>query len=408
MLNRRSFLQAGAIAAGSYFLPEFALGEDKQEKSCVFLWLGGGIASTEFINPIPDAPVEYRSVTGAINTKSGYQIGGSFTNLANISDKFTTVRSFKHKDGNHSTATGWMLSGVQMTSASEGSPQKDPSHGSMLSYYFGENNSNGVPTYVKINGIQYDAAAWLGGKYTGFENDEQGIKNLTLNISEEQFKRRLGIVGIIENGNNKKPGLNKDWSDLRDVASKVIMGNAGKAFNLKSEDEKFRNLYEIEKSLLGKSLLLARRLVEAGTKLSTIHYPGWDMHNTIAKDFPVRAAELDKFLTIFILDLEQRGLLKNTLVVVASEFSRTPKININAGRDHYPSCNSILLFGSNYGGKLIGTTDDKNSEITSNPFTPIDLNYTILNHFGIDKNYKMIDNLQRPRHFVDPEAKLIV
>lgn len=407
MLNRRSFLQAGAIAAGSYFLPEFALGEDKQEKSCVFLWLGGGIASTEFINPIPSAPVEYRSVTGAIDTKSGYQIGGSFTNLAGISDKFTTVRSFKHKDGNHSTATGWMLSGTQMTSASEGSPQKDPSHGSMLSYYFGENNGNGVPTYVKINNIQYDAAAWLGSKYTGFENDEQGIKNLTLSIKEEQFKRRLEIVSLVEK-NTEKRGLNKDWTDLRSVASKVIMGNAGKAFNLKSEDEKYRNLYDIEKSQLGKSLLLARRLVEAGTKLSTIHYGGWDMHNTIAKDFPVRAAELDKFLTVFILDLEQRGLLKNTLVVVASEFSRTPKINGLAGRDHWPGTNSLLLFGGNYGGNLIGTTDGNNSEVTSNPFEPKDLNCTILNHFGIDQHYKMVDNLARPRHFIEQEAKLII
>lgn len=406
MLSRRTFLQAGALTAGSLFLPESILGQEKKDKACILVWLGGGISATEFINPIPGAPVEFRSVTGAIDTKTGWQIGGSFTNLAQISDKFTAVRTFNHKDGNHSSATHWVLTGHPNLSGGEGSPQKEPSIGSIVSKIFGENNSEGVPSYVKVQQIQYDDAAWLGSRHTGFDNDEQGIKNLMLNVPEQQFKRRLDIANLIEK-NSANQGMMKDWSELRETAAKVVVGDAGKAFNLKLENSPWVQKYDIEKSQLGKSLLLSRRLVEAGTRFVTVHHGGWDMHNDIAQAFPTRAAELDLQLTNLVLDLESKGMLESTMVVVASEFSRTPKININAGRDHWPLLNSLLLFGGGYGGQLIGTTDSTASSPTSTPFTPKDLVYTILNHFDVRKGDKTIDNLQRPRYFIEDDARLI-
>lgn len=408
MFSRRTFIKAGAIAAGSLYLPESLLAQDRQEKACILVWLGGGISATEFINPIPDAPVEYRGVAGAITTKTGYQIGADFPLLAGISDRFTTVRSFNHKDGNHSSATHWLLTGHSNLTGGESSPQKEPSYGSIVSKILGENNPEGVPTYVKVNPIQYDDAAWLGSKFTGFDNDEQGIKNLKLNIPESSFKRRLEMANAIEKSAGNTVGPMKEWTELRNTASKVVVGSAAKAFDLTLEAPGWVRSYDIEKSGFGRSMLLARRLVEAGTRFVTLHHGGWDMHNTIAKDFPARAAEVDIHLTNLILDLESKGLLKSTMIVVASEFSRTPKINPQAGRDHWPGINSLILAGGDYGGNLIGTTDSTASTVTSQPFDPSDLAFTILNHFDVRKGDKTIDNQGRPRYFIEEQARLIV
>jgi uncharacterized protein (DUF1501 family) len=167
-------------------------------------------------------------------------------------------------------------------------------------------------------------------------------------------------------------------------------------------------MYEISSSGFGRSLLTARRLIENGCKFITLTNNGWDMHTDIEDGFKNRAVELDKMLSIFLQDMQERGLLKNTLVVVCSEFGRTPKINVSSGRDHWNSVNSLILAGSNYGDSVIGKTDEKATTVSDKPFVPMDLSYTILNHFGYSKDDVLIDNQKRPRFPVEKEAKLIV
>lgn len=372
----------------------------KQNKSVIFIWLGGGISSTEFINPIPDSPVEFRSVNGHVYTKSGYLLGNSFQKMASISNKFTTVRSFGHSDPNHATATHWMLTGHANIQGGESGPQKEPSNGSIVSRVYGENSISGSPTYVKLQKIQHDAAATLGNRYNGFDADEAGINNLTLNGTIDKLNNRLSLLNSME----------KDASSLsilRESATKIISNDVGKAFKLDLEPEDNRIKYNIAKSEFSKSLLLARRLVESGTLWVNIHTGGWDMHSDIGKAFPTPAADIDNGVYTLINDLDERGMLDSTLVVITTEFGRTYRINATAGRDHQANIVPLILAGGKYREGLIGTTDKNNSEVTSNKFSPIDLQYSILDHMGISKDMKAIDVIGRPKYFIANEARII-
>lgn len=409
-MKRRDFIKAGAILGISPTILK-AVDSKKEEKSCVYIFLGGGISHIEFLNPIPDAPVEYRSVTGAVKTKSGYEIGGSFTNLAKISKLFTSVRSLHHRDGNHYTATHWVNTGHVGSSIPEGGSQKEPSYGSFVAHKFNPNALNGIPNYVKVNQMPHDEAAWLGPKYMGYDSDAEATKNLKLSVSKDKFAQRISMLDKVNSlsfkqGNSQK--MFKDWEDTRKTAIDVITGDASKAFDLNLEDEKSKEMYKISSSGFGKSLLQARRLVENGCKFVTLTNNGWDMHQDILEGFKNRAAELDQMLAIFFQDMEERGLLKNTLVVVTSEFGRTVKINPSSGRDHFNSVNSIILAGSGYGDSLIGKTNSKASEIIDKPYMPEDLCHTILHHFGFEPNDVIVDNQKRPRYPIEKDSKLII
>lgn len=405
-MNRRSFIQTGLFTSLSPALLQ-AIERKNEEKTCVFIYLEGGITHVEFLNPIPDAPVEYRSLTGSIKTKSGWDIGGSFSNLAKISDKFTGVRSLKHPDGNHYTATHAVMTGHIAFNIAEGGNQKEPSFGSLVAQNSGD-NPNGVPTYVKTSSIRHDKAGWLGVRYDGFDYNNETIKNLALNIPEGRFNSRLGIMDLIDGqSKNRTDTLNKQWTDLKGTATKVLVGDAGKMLDVKNAEEKDKLYYGVDKSGFGRNLLIARRSLEAGAKFVTVQYGGWDMHSDLKMGFERNAVDLDIFLSAFILDLEQRGMLKNTLIVVCSEFGRTPKINQTGGRDHYPSVNSLILAGGNYSEGLIGTTDKNATSIIDGLVEPKDLCYTVLNHFNFDKSTTLVDSMRRPRHIIDDTAKII-
>lgn len=404
-LNRRTFLTT--TAASTLLGSKIGASVDKGEKSVIWIWLGGGASSTEFTNPIPDTTSEFRGINGAINTQGGYLIGADFPNLAKISDKYTTVRSFGHKDANHSSATHVLNTSHYNFTGGEGSPQKEPCYGSIASKFYGENTNIGVPNFVKLQPIQYDGAAWLGSKYTGFDNDENGIKSLKLNIPKEQFERRMSIIRSLEKSGSEKENLYKQWSDLRETANQIIAGKAGDAFNLLLSNDADRLKYNVDKSGLGKSFLLAKRLIEANSKFIQLTYGGWDLHSNIADGTKTLSRELDLYLTSFLTDLAESGRLENTLVVVATEFGRTFKLNVTSGRDHNPVITPLILAGGNYMGGLIGTTDKINSEITSNKYTNEDLAYTILNHLNIPKDYTVIDSQSRPRHIISNDAKII-
>ena len=187
----------------------------------------------------------------------------------------------------------------------------------------------------------------------------------------------------------------------------MIYGNTHIALDLKNEKEEEINKYNAGKSQFGKDCLTAKRLIKFGSQFVNINFGGWDMHNGIMDGFNSRGPELDYILSTLISDLKNE--LPNTLIVVASEFSRTFKINQNAGRDHMASTNSVLLAGGGYShGKLIGDTTADGSQVSSDELSPKDLSWTIFNHLGYNKDILLYDQQKRPHRMFDQQAQDII
>ena len=410
-MNRRKFNQT-LLAGGSSILlsPTISIGNDKkdnQEKSVIFIFLSGGISATEFINPVPNAPVEFRSVRGFAQMKNGEYLGGDFEKLASIGNELTIVRNMHHRDANHSSSTHWMMTsepGFQSTD------QKWPSHGSLLSHEFGPLDiKRGIPNYVRTRPIQYDEAAFLGASHIGMTADENGVGNLFPRVPEDRFDRRMDMMRTISQQSKLGGPVAEGWYDLKNQAADIIKGKAGAAFDLSKETPENIAKYNAKDSRFGKDLLLARRLIQAGVKFVTVNSGGWDNHNNIENAFSTKGGDLDSSVYTLIEDLRINELLDNTLIVITSEFSRTPKINANAGRDHYPSLNSLIFAGGGYNhGKVIGKTDNKASQVEGNSYDPKDLSWTIMDHFGVKKDLVIVDNSARPRHMFRAEAKNIL
>ena len=188
----------------------------------------------------------------------------------------------------------------------------------------------------------------------------------------------------------------------------MILGSSKDAFATDNESEATKALYGSEKANdIGEQMLLARRLVEHGTKFVTLHYGGWDMHSNISDALKKRVAPIDKAIGGFLQDLWDRGLNEKVLLVVTGEFGRT-KINANAGRDHWPAITPIMMAGGNYqSGRTIGEADRSYSPI-ENPVGPLDLQATLFDHFGIDGAIQRTDMSGRPRYLLEGEAKVIL
>ena len=407
-MNRREFLHAGIGAVGMSFWPALANADStKSSKSVIYVFLSGGISQIEFINPIPDAPIEFRSVTGNVRTKSGYLLGGNFTELAKISELLTPVVSFHHRDSNHQSASAWVNTSEFHV---PNSGQRFPSYGSVISHEFGSNSpSNGIPSYVKTRQIEGDDASFLGVRYNGYDADSEGVANLKPRVPDDRFSRRLKIMSMIDGQDIlTKRGLPNSWSELKGQSVEIIRGEAATAFDITKEKPEMVARYSAEKAGLGRDLLLAKRLVERGTKFVTVNTGGWDLHSNIENGFNTRAPQLDKYLSYLISDLKQDGMLDDTLVVVCTEFSRTSRINNNAGRDHQSSTNSLLFAGGGFEhGRRIGETDKNATSVVSDDFSPKDFAKTIFDYFGIEEK-TFIDNQGRPRHLVDQSAKNIL
>lgn len=403
-LNRRHFLSIGVGAAGLTFCPSLVNADlSKSGKSVILIHMQGGVSNVDFLNPLPNSPAEYRSTRGYVNTKSGFEIAGDFTELAKWSDHYSVVRSLKTRDANHATATmEWMTGHKHVPN----NPQKEPSPGSIFLRKNGTVTDVGVPHYVKIRQIGGDDAAWMGVKYAGMDYGAEQIRDMTLNIPDGQFSRRLSILKSINTAKDLGQ-QGKDYSELQDQAVGIIRGQASNAFKIELEPDHIKQLYGT--SRFGKDLLLARRLVESGSRIVTLNSnSSWDNHSNIDTAFERNAAGFDVPLAALISDLVDRGMIDDVLVVTVSEFSRT-KMNINSGKDHNPNTNGSLMIGGGYShGRTIGATDKTGLVSVDNVFGPQDMLWTILDHLGVDKKYLVYDNVQRPRPLIHDDAKNIL
>jgi len=406
--NRRDFMKVGGISSGLSSLglsDANAANLPSNEKSVVWLWLGGGATHVETFDPKPMAPVEVRSTTGSVMTNGDFLLGGNFLKLATRSDKISVVRSFAHSNSSHRTGTHWVMTGHNSTDNTPQSMQEEPSYGSIMSSVYGANHpTTGMPSYVKVNGISFDGPAWLGGQYKPYGASGEGVENLKSRVENNRFLQRRDLVGGLDK--LKIENALEIWPDLRKQSFGLILGKASEAFDLKKEPEDNRKKYGTG---LGEQMLLARRLVENGTRFVTIQYGGWDMHSNIAKSLNGRMPPLDHALSTFIDDLYDRGMSKNVLLVVTGEFGRTYRVNKNAGRDHWAQLSPLMFSGGDVErGRVIGESTDKAETPKSDTFGPKDVTATLFSHFGIDPQLQKIDFAGRPRYFVESGAKVIL
>ncbi|TWU05983.1 DUF1501 domain-containing protein [Stieleria varia] len=416
-LSRRGILTAGALGGLGLSLPELlmrqAMAEQKQydfveakAKSVIHVYLPGGMAQQESFDPKPYSPMEYRGEMGTIKTNTGEVFSEVIPQLAKRADKFSVIRSMSHGEAAHERGTHNMFTGYKPSPA-----LRYPCFGAVISHEFGPRNN--LPPYVCIPNVpnEFAGTGYLPSSYGGFalgaDPAQNGFKvrdlDLAGGVDAERFMRRKAALNVVNNqfaaaspadNVNAMNTFYERAFDLLDTPA------AKEAFDLEKEDAKMRDRYG--RNQAGQRLLMARRLVEAGTRLVTLTYGGWDMHANITSSFKNTMPPLDVALSALIDDLSERGMLDETLIMVSSEFGRTPKINPDAGRDHWPKVFSVMLAGGGIkGGMVYGASDSTAAEPEENAVSPADLATTMYRLLGIVADKELMAPGDRPIEIVD-------
>jgi len=417
--TRRDFLRVGSLGAGFGLSSLLAArsqaaeaGQAVRDTSVIWLWLGGGPTHVETFDPKMTAPVEYRSTTGEVKTVlPGVTLGGNFERMAKVADRMAFVRSFAHTNSGHGGGTHFLMTGYDNRNIDNGGLPTRPSIGSITSRTRGANHAQtGMPTYVRLNGIGSDGPAFLGTSYAPFGSDNTAKSNMKVQTPLERISDRRSLLSGFDRFNRSadRTGLMDGLDAFEKQAFHLVLGNAPGAFDVKREDPRTRDRYG---SGLGEQLLVARRLCEAGCGFVTVQYGGWDMHGNVKKSMDSRGPVVDRAVSTLVDDLDQRGMLDNVLVVVTGEFGRTPRINKNAGRDHWAPLSTLALAGGGLQmGQAIGESDTKVSRPATRSIKPQDLMATVFHVLGIDQKTTFINQGGRPVHMIEdgrPIAELV-
>jgi hypothetical protein len=405
LLRQRALAIDSARAAG---------GASPRNVNCILLWLDGGPSHYESFDPKPDAPTEVRGEFKTIPTAvPGVHFSEVIPKLASVADKYTVIRSVCHKDPNHGGGNHYMMTGAP-TPVPVGCGAFvtfHPSYGSVESWSRG--NRNGMPAYMSMPEVSRSGGPnFLGGRHAPFvikgSPNAKGFKVRDVSLppeiatgrelSRRQLRESLDRLSRCADAAAEDPAVDFD-SHYRQAYGIVTSPAAQEAFDLSKEPDATRDLYG--RNDFGQRLLLARRLVEAGVSFVTCYSGGWDHHTKIFTAFKGnQVAALDQGLSTLIVDLDRRGLLDSTLVLCLGEFGRTPKVNKDAGRDHWPHAMSILAAGAGVPrGYVLGATDAKGYYATDNVHSPEDFAATLYTKMGIDPA-QHLHNAGRPVQLV--------
>jgi hypothetical protein len=440
-VSRRSLLSVGGMGMLGMNVPDLLRADElasarpkvmARAKSVIFLFQWGGPSQIDILDMKPDSPKEYRSPHAQIRTTcSDIEICEHLPRMAKHMDKCTVVRTLHHKMKNHNSAGYYALTGHAPPSDDQrlrDLPDLYPAYGSVVSK-FAANADNGMPTFVSYPHVIADGsrtpgqhASFLGKKYDPLfiprdpNKDDFKLPELSLpqGLSLDRMQSRRGLQTIIDKQSRmlefseRARGLDDYYKNAFGMLNSTRVRNA---FDISKEPRWLREKYG--RSTYGQGCLLARRLAEAGVKFTTCYFSniiggrsktngGWDTHgfdNT--RMYPIVEAYhlpiTDQTLPTLIEDLDQRGMLDETLVVWMGEFGRTPKINKNASRDHWPQCYSVLLAGGGVKkGFVYGKSDKHASEPEEDAVTPEDLIATIYYLLGIDPRLHIFDTQDRP------------
>lgn len=405
--TRRNFLRAGTLGLTGFSLPQLLSaraqaaeqGGKVKDTSVVWLWLGGGPTHVETFDPKMTAPAEYRSSTGEVaTTVPGVTLGASFPKMAQHFDKLSVVRSFAHTNSGHGGGTHFVMTGYDNRSIDNGGLPTRPSMGSILSKSRGANSEQtGMPTYVRLSNIGTDGPAFLGPAYAPFDPNGQARRNMALDTKLERIDDRRELLGSLDRFRRDadQNGLMAGLDAFETQAFNLLLGNAPQAFDMSKEDKS--TLAKYGKDSLAQQMLVARRLVEAGCGFVTLNYGGWDMHGNLARSMAQRGPAVDHAVATFLEDVWYRGLDKQVLLVITGEFGRTPRINRNAGRDHWAPLSTLALAGGDFRmGQVIGESMPKADVPKTRPIRPQDLMATVFHHLGINPQTQYVNQAGRP------------
>jgi len=390
--------------------------KSKKPVNCILVWLDGGPSHYESFDPKPEAPSEIRGEFKSIPTSvPGIHFSECVPELAKVADKMSIIRSIAHKDPNHGGGNHYMMTGAPtpVPVACGAFVTFHPSFGSMVSYDRGVRN--GLPAYMSLPQVSRSGGPnFLGGQHAPFviggnpDSKNFQVRDVVLpsDISEGRAENRQALRKSLDQMLRINDKLADDPTVTFDKfyeqgLNLVASPEAQAAFDIAKESDKVRESYG--RNDFAQRLLMARRLVEVGVSFVTVYYGGWDHHKDIFKtlkgDFNKR---FDLGVSALIRDLDQRGMMDNTLVVVLGEFGRTPKVNKDAGRDHWPYAMSVLMAGAGVPrGQVVGATDAKGYHAAENVYKPEDFAATLYTKMGIDHTRVLHTNTGRPIQIVN-------
>jgi hypothetical protein len=435
-LDRRSFLQLGVAGMAAVGLPQLLRAKAESARtvtskntSVILIWLDGGPGHMDMYDMKPDAPAEYRGIWRPIRTAvPGFDVTELFPKQARVTDKFSVVRSLHHDTGDHFAGGHRMLTTKDMGVSGANTAQKFPGIGAVVSREVGPRRA-GMPGYVAVPHAAsiglvpgYFGGHMLGTPHNPFvpggDPNAASFQVQNLNLAQgltlEKLEDRRSLLRHFDATNRNLADLPESRAMdrfAREAYEFVSSRHAREAFAIAKEDPKLRDQYG--RNNWGQSTLLARRLVEAGSTFVTVHFGGWDHHWDLKAGYENYLPMVDAAVAALFRDLDDRGLLDTTLVVLCGEFSRTPKMNDGGnggppgsmgtpGRDHWGNAMFCLLGGGGVkGGQVVGSTDRLGTRPHTRPVTPSNLHATVYHVLGIDPKLHLFDGTGRPVPVLD-------
>ncbi len=431
-INRRDWISAGALSFfGGGLFSELVSAEDLVDrprnfgkaKSCVVVFLFGGQGQQDTYDLKPDAPAEIRGEFSPIATNVvGTQICEHLPRLSQVMDKVTIVRSMSHSDFEHGSASYTALTGHPHPLPGTNTPARPedfPTYGAAVAHL--KPTRRPVPNAAVLGPVMHQGnrppmagqnAGFLGHAFEPFRVDQDpndsnfSVSELALpaEVSGTRFDQRYNLLNKLDPRLQAVDRLGeiRGMNDLKQRAFGLLRsGRSRQAFDLSHESAKLRDQYGRHR--FGQTMLLARRLVEAEVPLITVNWARsnreeWDTHS---KNYPTMKDKLlppfDQGMSAFLTDLDDRGMLDSTLVIALGEFGRTPKINKDAGRDHWPDVYSVLVAGGGVRrGVVVGASDPHAAFPASDPIAPWDLSATMFHLLGIPPEIHIHDRTGRP------------
>ncbi|GIW83050.1 MAG: hypothetical protein KatS3mg105_4857 [Gemmatales bacterium] len=424
VLSRRHFMKHMAAGFSALALPSFqfisglraaAPELKKKGKSIIILWMSGGPPTIDLWDLKPGAPTNFEDYEPVPTAAEGIKISPFLPKVASQMKELVIIRSLSTNEGSHDRGTQLMH-----TSRAPNPVVTYPSIGSMATYQMRDYNKDlDLPSFISIGGSR-GGAGFLGAFYAPFNLQNPGTppanirppRSLGTGLTEkERIRRRQRLFYAVEdsfasrvaphaaNDEQKMKDLGyatKDHAEIYGKAFNLVASDRGKVFEIGAEDQKY--VEEYGNNGFGRGCLMARKLVEAGVTAVEVNLGGWDLHgNTLPTLQNQRLPVLDNGMGTLVKDLKERGLWQDTVLVWMGEFGRTPRINQNAGRDHWPRCWSVVIGGGAIqGGQVYGSTNADGTNVKDDKCSVADVFATLYKGMGIDPATQIRDNLGRP------------
>jgi hypothetical protein len=406
-MTRREALKRGVFGAAGLALANPLRGQagaapsQPKAKSVIQIWMWGGPSHLDTFDPKPDAGYDYcgpLNKTIATNV-DGIQIGELLPQLAQQADKYSIIRSMTHGINGHETASYMVQTGRK--------PGRlvFPCVGAVVSLFkgYGKGYEGLIPPYIVLTQPQgrFSEAGFLGQRYKPFATGGDPNRNpfvvegiIAKGISDERQHKRRELLHSLDSLGKAMPNNPhfKQLDECEENAYGMMFGDTRKLFDLSEEEDETRQRYG--RNTFGQACLMARRLVEHGVPYITINYKGWDTHKQHFETMRRKLPEMDAGMASLLQDLADRGLLDSTIIWWSGEFGRGPKVQWkppwNGGRSHYGKCFSAVVAGGGFkGGRVVGASNDKGTEVAERPVYPQDLIASMYELLGIDPDGPM-------------------